>query len=271
MGEICALHNMNDYMHFIGIVLLYIIFIVVVIYFIYNLYCKHNTIIEKYNTPSAVAAQIGTIETQEPSSYYDSSLNPESEFVKNINTRIHNFPNHDITNNNIHNIMENQRNCTIRFKKEKCTESDGSNCQYTFKDWKETSISPNKYISSTESNIDIGRDDNGILNLSCFKEPKGNGEDYAYNIFNMNKSVVKALPFNKNGESSFRSQVNGGTGNYIGMAFVTNPNDNYANVYNILEDICSYQHPIPPSLPSGTLYRLNLTKNGGDYIINSIS
>ena len=83
MGEICALHNMNDYMHFIGIVLLYIIFIVVVIYFIYNLYCKHNTIIEKYNTPSAVAAQIGTIETQEPSSYYDSSLNPETEFVKN--------------------------------------------------------------------------------------------------------------------------------------------------------------------------------------------
>ena len=76
----------------------------------------------------------------------------------------------------------------------------------------------------------------------------------------MNKSVVKALPFNKNGESSFRSQVNGGTGNYIGMAFVTNPNDNYANVDNILEDICSYQHPIPPSLPSGTLYKLNLIK-----------
>ena len=87
----------------------------------------------------------------------------------------------------------------------------------------------------------------------------------------MNKSVVKALPFNKNGESSFRSQVNGGTGNYIGMAFDTNPNDNSANIANILDDICSYQHKTPESLPNGTLYRLNLTKNGGDYIINSIT
>ena len=55
------------------------------------------------------------------------------------------------------------------------------------------------------------------------------------------------------------------------MAFDTNPNDNSANIANILDDICSYQHKTPESLPNGTLYRLNLTKNGGDYIINSIT
>jgi len=115
MGEICALHNMNDYMHFIGIVLLYIIFIVVVIYFIYNLYCKHNTIIEKYNTPTD-AAQIGTIETQEPSGYYDSGKSNE-KILNQIRNNIENIPNHNITNDNINNIMRNQRNCTIRISR----------------------------------------------------------------------------------------------------------------------------------------------------------
>ena len=122
MGEICALHNMNDYMHFIGIVLLYIIFIVVVIYFIYNLYCKHNTIIEKYNTQPAVAGattetkkQIGTIETQEPSSYYDSGKSNQN-ILNQIRQNIENIPNHNITNDQINNIMNNKRECTIRFQ-----------------------------------------------------------------------------------------------------------------------------------------------------------
>ncbi len=272
MGEICALHNMNDYMHFIGIVLLYIIFIVVVIYFIYNLYCKHNTIIEKYNT-STDAAQIGTIETQEPSGYYDSGKSNQ-KILNHIRNNIENIPNHDITNDNIHNIMRNQRNCTIRFQEDKCTENSDSNCQYTFKDWKESANFPNKYITSTSHNIDI-RNDNGFLNLSCFKEPKGDGKDYVYNIFNDGISVIRALPFNNNNNPTYVSQANNNTGNYISMFFNTNPHNTAeakaANVSNILNDICSYQHPIPPSLPSGTLYKLNLSKNGNNYKIDSIT
>lgn len=50
--------NMNDNMHFIGILLLSFILIVVIIYFYRNVMQKHYDIVEKFNEDSNYEATI---------------------------------------------------------------------------------------------------------------------------------------------------------------------------------------------------------------------
>ena len=68
MNGKCAMDNINEYIHVIGLIFLGLLLIIVVIYFYNNVINKHTDIVEKYAT---IVNTKGSAEMDETNNYYN--------------------------------------------------------------------------------------------------------------------------------------------------------------------------------------------------------
>ena len=257
MIQKCSIENINNNMHYIGLIILIFIVIISILYFIkvsknngYN-----NEIIEKYNSANTIRAEYLNTDGKTPlQQKIDTHKEVRSPTLNLINTSTATF-----------------RPCQIHFNNE-------GTSKYLYEDgWQEfdtlkSQENPGEYKvpfkKFTENNNNVNDFNNFNETAICFKKKNTNMNKNTYKykdnkLINYKPDSYVAIQFTEDKKNDVNKDL------FMQMFFNKLPeDDSTSNKYRVesLDSICSYNYNRNLSLGNVKLYRLTLKDN----IINAI-
>ena len=258
MIQKCSIENINNNMHYIGLIILIFIVIISILYFIkvsinseYN-----NEIVEKYSNTDTFRAKYLNTDGKTPLKQKIESYNKEirSPTLNLINTSTATF-----------------RPCQIHFNNEgtsKYLYEDGWQEFDTLKSQENPSEYKVPFKKFTENNNNVNDFNNFNETAICFKKKNTNMNENTYKykdnkLINYKPDSYVAIQFTEDKKNDVNKDL------FMQMFFNKLPeDDSTSNKYRVesLDSICSYNYNRNLSLGNVKLYRLTLKDN----IINAI-